>query len=218
MSTAFEFDANEYTPQTLKAGNLPVSDAKGHVVKIVRSEVKPVKDSQDGSWLVELQLQVTEGPHAGAKGPYRLNVGNASESVRYIAHTQMSALCHVTGIMKISDLTQLHDKPFRAIVELQNLPEAQEKGYTQVSGVLHLDGSEPGKGAAPAAASAVPAAVAATMVPAAVPIDPAPVQAAPAAAPAAQQWPAVQQPAAAPVAVAAPTNTQPRPAAPPWAK
>lgn len=198
------FDATKIEPACVGGGQLPVSPKEGWKVIITDSEMKETA-AKDGGYL-ELNVQIVEGEHAGTEGKYRLNIFNKNEQAQNIAHKQLSALCHVTGVFQITDSALLHNRPFRAVVGLQKGAEAAEKGYTEIKGVLDINGNQPGKaGSAPAAPPV------------------APVQA-PVAPPVQQQAaPAWQPPAApeAPAQQAAPTwgaqQQQAAPAPPPWA-
>lgn len=145
MSSAYNFDASQVAPSTGAAASLPVSPPEGWLVQIIEAENKPTA-AGDGSWFVEFILQIMEGEHSGSTGAYRLNLGNQNEQAVNIAHAQLSAICHVVGIMQVQDLVQLANIPFRAIVVMQKGPEAIEKGYTEVKAVLDVNGNKPGKG------------------------------------------------------------------------
>lgn len=177
---------------------LPVSDQNGHPVIIVSSEFKPTKNDQNSGFL-ELMLQIIDGPHKGETGAYRLNLFNANAQAVDIASRQLSALCHVTGQMMLSDSSQLHNIPFRAIVGMQKKATPDAPDYTQVNGVLDINGNKPGKAGQPAPQAA-----------------PQTQQGWPAPAPVAPAQPTWGQPApqAAPSAPPAPTGE----VKPPWAK
>lgn len=131
------FDATQIDP-TQGAGQLPVSDGMGHLVVISASIAKETKEKTGG--LLELTLEIIDGPSKGASGPYRLNLWNNSPQAAEIAAKQLSAICHVTGVFQVNDSAQLHGKPFRVVVGAQTDPK-----YTQVNKVLDVNGNEPGK-------------------------------------------------------------------------
>jgi len=199
------FDATKIEPATIGGNQLPVSDKLGHPVIISASEMKETQ-AKDGQGYLELTLMIIEGEFKGAEGAYRLNIFNKNEKAQEIAHRQLSAICHATGVFQVTDSAALHNRPFRAVVGLQKDPEAQAKGFTEVKGILTINGDQPGK----QGASAPPPAPAATPTPA-----PVAQQAPPAAwtAPAAAPEPAA---AAAPVWSAAPAAATA--STPPWAK
>ena len=199
------FDANKYEPQGVGGGQLPVSDKNGWPVVISDSEMKE-NTAKTGGYL-ELTLTVIEGEHAGQSGSYRLNLFHSNEQTVNIAYKQMSAICHVTGVFNVSDSAQLHNKPFRAVVGLQKVkPGEEDKGYTEIKGVLDINGNQPGKTG--------------TAAPSAPPAPPQPPAPPAAAAPPAWTPPAPpEQPTAAPAPPAwgQPAGATAAPAPPPWA-
>lgn len=150
------FDATKIEPATIGGNQLPVSDKTGWPVIITASEMKETQ-AKDGSGFLELTLQIIEGEFHGAEGVYRLNIFNKNEKAQEIAHRQLSAICHATGVFQITDSAQLHGKPFRVVVGLQKDPEAAAKGFTEVKGVLTMSGDQPGKAGAAAPAAPAPA-------------------------------------------------------------
>lgn len=199
------FDPSQIAP-TMGGGNaLPVSDKNGHLVVITESEIKQT-NSGTGTMLA-LTLQIQDGPHAGSEGNWNLNIGNPNATTVRIAQQELACICHaVEYLQALQDISVLHNKPFRVVVELQKSQEAQEKGYTEVKKVLRSDGSkltDPKGSGGQAAPSPSPA--------------PAPAQAPPQQAPATAQsgFPvqtSVQpaQPAQAPPATAQPPQTAPQ--------
>jgi len=198
-----QFNAQNYTPATPGVSQLPISDDMGHPVMIIKSEIVQTKDRESG--VLNLTFQITEGAHAGASGLYRLNIYNKSEAASNIAMSQLSAICYVTGIFQITDTSQLHGIPFRALVRQQT----DDNRYTEVYGVLDIAGNLPGQqGATPAADTPTPA-----------------TPQAPAPGPAAQPWkspaavpgvPVPGQPAVPAVPVQNPQAPAGGAAAPPW--
>lgn len=191
---------NAHMVEPLSPSNaLPVSDDKGHVVMITGSEFKPSKNNPNNGFL-ELMLSIIDGEHKGQSGAYRINLFNENPQTVEIASRQLSAVCHVCNQMMVSDSSQLHNIPFRVIVGLQKKQKPDDPDYTEVKGVLDVQGNKP-KAAGTAPGSPAP-----------MPQQP---QAAPTApwgntqqvAPPQPQQPAFQPPATAPAA-----------GAPPWAR
>ena len=194
-----QFDATKVEPAGMSS-QLPVSGPDGYSVIISASEMKENKDKTGG--YLELTLQVIDGEHKGESGAYRLNLFHSTPKTVEIAYRQLSAICHAVGVFQVGDSTQLHNIPFKAVVGLQK--GENPEGYTEVKGVLCMDGSAPGK-----PKSAAPAAQPAPVQPAA--------QAAQAAPAAWGQQPAASTPEAASATSAAPWSQQPAAqAAPPW--
>ncbi len=149
------FDPSTVAPSTGESGQLPVSDAKGHLVIIHDSSIEQVQGKQ-GAWYLRLLLKVVEGPHTDAEGRMQLNLGSDSADAVRIADSQLSAICHVVNYLQpLQNIDVLYNRPFRVIVALQKDKEAAEKGYTEVKKVLDAHGNKPGQpGPRPAPAPA----------------------------------------------------------------
>lgn len=140
------FDPNQHAVSTGSVGQLPVSGKDGWLVIITDSCVKGTADGM-GSYL-ELVLQIQSGDHAGETGAYRLNIENANADAVRIALSQLSSICHVVNYLQpfdLTDVTPLHNRPFRAVVGLQKGAGGTEKGYTEVKFVLDVAGDRPGQ-------------------------------------------------------------------------
>ena len=146
------FDASKVEPQA-PMSQLPVSGPEGLPVIIKESELKENRDKTGG--YLELLLEVIDGEHKGASGPYRLNLFHTNQQTVNIAYAQLSAICHVVNEFQVADSSQLHNKPFNVIVGLQKAEDAAAKGYTEVKAIRNSDGSAPGK-AKPASAPVAP--------------------------------------------------------------
>ncbi len=121
------------------ASQLPVGK---HPVIIDGDEILAT-NAKDGSYMHVLDLTIIDGPMKGQTGVYRLNLYNKSQTSCEIAHKQLSAICHVTGMAAtiIQDMQQLHNKPFYVQVD----PQKDKPEYTQVTKVFDINGNEPGK-------------------------------------------------------------------------
>ena len=134
-------------------GSLPLGK---HPVVITAAEVTATKDNTGG--LVKFTLEVIDGPAKGSTGPYRLNLYNQSADAVRIARSQLSAICHVTGVFQLGadgkNLAALFGRPFVVNV-VQQKDNAQ---YTEIRGVFDMNGNPPAKaGSGPAqGASAAP--------------------------------------------------------------
>lgn len=171
-------------------------------VKITDSEMKPTK-AGDGSFLA-LTMEVLDGQHAGRKVFTNLNLDNKNPVAVKIAYEQLSALCHVTGVIQCNESQQLHGIPFQAKLSVRPAGEYdasnEVKGFRDQYGRDPKDiiaGNAPAGGAAalgapqpptaPTAPTAAPTAPAAPAAPAA-PSAPAPVTHDPVAAAEADGW------------------------------
>ncbi len=136
-----QFNAANVKPASVAQPQLPISGPDGHDVVITESEI--LENAAKNGGFLALNLLITAGECQGATGIYRLNLYNNSEKAVEIAYQQLSAICHVTNVIDVSATEQLHNIPFKAVVGLQKPPN--EEGYTEIKGVLHSDGSQPGK-------------------------------------------------------------------------
>ena len=190
------FNAQQFQPRYgSDGGGLPVGR---HKVIIDKTEMMPVKDNPNNGYLA-ITLKSIEGAAAGQTQTDRLNLYNVNPQTVAIANDQLAAYCFVVGKPSFNDTSELHNIAFFVdIAQQRNNPE-----YTEVKKLYTLNGDEPGKGAAPAAAapatSGPPAGFAAT-------------GGAPWAAAAADAQPAA--PAATAGAWGAPATTEPAPWSP----
>lgn len=107
------FDATQVAP----AGTFEVLPADDYLVQIINSAMKATKDNA-GQYL-ELEMDILDGPYQGRKIFDRLNLINANAQTVEIANRTLSAICHATGVMSVSDSEQLHFKPIVAKVTVK---------------------------------------------------------------------------------------------------
>lgn len=208
------FNAASVDPST---GGGDIFETGEYAFQIVKSDVKQTK-AGNGTMLVFEASCIEEG-FAGKRLTIRLNVQNPNQTAVEIAYRDLSAICHVCGVLQLTDTQQLHGKPFR--IRLEKLPrtDAPDKFTNEIRAYLDMQGNPPSKGqpagggsAAPGAPQA-PAAPQQPAAPAPQPQTAAPAAAPPAAPPAAAPS-AAPAPAAAPPA--APTAAPEAAATPPW--
>ncbi|MCA0944531.1 DUF669 domain-containing protein [Salipiger pacificus] len=126
------FDANNVEPDT-PFDPLPNGD---YDVMIMNTSEKPTA-KRDGSF-IEIEMQVEGGQFNGRKLWDRLNLNNASQKAVEIAERQLSAICHATGVMNLTDTEQLHGRMVRCRVVVDNepgyAPKNVVKGYKKPEG------------------------------------------------------------------------------------
>lgn len=131
------FDSTQVAPQT----PFDVLPAGKYVVQIDASEMKPTKNG-DGQYLW-LELGILDGEYAGRKLFDRLNIINKNQQAVEIAQRTLSAICHATGQLHVSDSEQLHGRPMLATVRVRQGrtengqtydPSNEIRGYAPVSG------------------------------------------------------------------------------------
>ena len=91
------FDATQVEPS---AGFEVIPAGKYHV-QIVNSEMRPTK-AGNGEMLW-LEMTIIDGPHANKRLFDRLNLVNPNQQAVEIAQRTLSAICHATGQMSVSD-------------------------------------------------------------------------------------------------------------------
>lgn len=208
------FNATQYDPS---ASATDVFENGDYTFHIVESETKATK-SGNGTMLV-FTAECLDPEHARKRTMIRLNIVNPNPTTVEIAFRQLSAICHVCGVLQVQDTQQLHGKPFKLRLEKKPRSDDPSKFNNEIKAFMDVNGNEPGKsaqGGAPApGAPQAPAAPQQPAAPAAPAPTPAPAAApAPAPAPAAQQAPepAPQQPWGQQPAAPAPAAEQPAPA------
>lgn len=118
MATELNFDATQVEPNR---GSDPLP-AGWHRAHIVDSEMKPTKDGK-GKYL-QLEFECLDEPLKNRKFWDRLNLVNPSTEAVRIAQSQLSALCHAAGVLRINHSSQLHHIPV-----LVKLTIKQDEGF-----------------------------------------------------------------------------------------
>jgi hypothetical protein len=209
------FDATQYEP--VAGGGRPLLDEGWYFAQVTSTEIKPTRDGQGGFLAIELALAHCE---TGATGEFtqRLNLWASNQVAQEIAHKQLSAICHITGIFKLNmgnQARELVGAKYRVQIKIKEQSDTRTNAVAgatfksnDIGQFTDMQGNAPGK-AAPAQQGSVPTGVQGGQPP---------IQ--PAAQP--QQWgtpPATQpqpatQPSVQPSWGGQPA-TQPQPSAPP---
>jgi hypothetical protein len=143
------FDANTVNPQEAFEP-LPAGWYDG---RIINSEAKPTKDNVSG--YLQLDIEIIDGEYKGRKVFDRLNLWNAganAEKTKEIAHRQLSAYCHATGVFILQDSNQLHGIPLK--IKLAVRTQEGFEPSNDVKAVKHIQDSTAPTAAAPAFPSA----------------------------------------------------------------
>lgn len=114
MSSLQGFNAAEVEPQ-VGYDPLPAGEYR---VCIVNSEMRPTKAGT--GTLINLELQVLDGPYQNRKVFDRINYSNPNPTAQKIGLGTLSAICRSVGILTPQDTTQLHNRPLRAKVKVVN--------------------------------------------------------------------------------------------------
>lgn len=133
-------DYSQVQPFTGGGSQLPVTTDKfGWLVVIKESGPKETK-KKDGV-MCAMKLEIIDGPHKGLIADHNVNVTNPSQEAMRIGQQEMSAIAHVTGVIRVGNSMELHNKPFRILVRKQ----AGDERYTEVYSYLDANGNEPGR-------------------------------------------------------------------------
>ena len=113
MADLMGFDASKIQPNE---PSTPVPKGEYQVI-IVESEKKPTAKG-DGH-LLNMVLQVVEGPFKGKKLYDRLNLWNKSEQAAKIAQGTLSAICRAVNVMTPRNSEDLHNRTLTAVVDVK---------------------------------------------------------------------------------------------------
>ena len=138
------FDATSVEPTT----PFELLPAGKYRAQIVESEMRVTKNGM-GQFLW-LMLDILDGEHKGRKIFDQLNLVNPNPTTVEIAQRTLSAICHATGKMHVSDSEELHLIPMTIQVKIR----PPKNGYGESNAIAYLP---PERGATPAARAAKPA-------------------------------------------------------------
>jgi len=143
MQITGSFDANQHAPKQLGAvvppGKWPF--------QISNTSIVPTKANDGGMFVVE--FDTPQG-----RISMRYNLWNQSPKAVEIAHGQLSALCHATGVFKVDYANEgAALRGAMGMIEVGLQDADKPDGYTEVKRVFDKNGNEPGKppAAAPSA-------------------------------------------------------------------
>lgn len=146
------FDATSVEPTTAQE----LLPAGKYRAQIVESEMRVTKNGM-GQFLW-LMLDIIEGDYKGRKIFDQLNLVNPNPTTVEIAQRTLSAICHATAKMHVSDSEELHLIPMT--IQLKIRPP--KNGYGESNAIAYLPSE---RGAAPRPAKPVPAAAAPSAAP-----------------------------------------------------
>lgn len=203
---AINFNATTVDPTT---GGTDIFETGDYGFIITGSSTKPTKKN-DGT-ILQFDCKCTDEGQAGKMTAIRLNIQNPNAQTVEIAFRDLSAICHVVGVLHMTDTMQLHGRPFRMRLEKQPRSDKPELFENAIRGYLDANGQPPKAGTPAGAGAGAPAAPQPPAPPAAAPAPVAPPAPAPVAPPAPAPAPApATAPEPAPVApVAAPPVASP---------
>lgn len=136
------FNATQVQPnaalEAIPSGNYPVM--------VTNSQKKPTSKG-DGAY-IEIEMTIQGGEFNGRKVFDRLNIENPNQTAVQIAYATLSAICHVTGRLNITQTEQLHGVPFIAVVIKKPRNDQPDVMTNEVRGYKDIQGNDPGKAGA----------------------------------------------------------------------
>jgi hypothetical protein len=148
------FDANQVKPNE----SFEALPAGWYNARIIGSEAKPTKDNLSG--YLQFELEIIDGEYRGRKIFDRLNLWNKGpngEKTCEIAHRQLSAYCHATGVFILQASEQLHGIPVKIKLAVRPASEGYD-AQNDVKAVKHIqDATSAPAGNSFAAPAAAPA-------------------------------------------------------------
>ena len=140
---ALNFNANQVAPNTA----LEAIPSGNYIVMITASQKKPTQ-AGNGAY-IELEQTIQAGEYKGRKVYDRLNIENPNQQAVQIAYATLSAICHVTGRLNITQTEQLHGVPFMAVVVKKPRNDQPDVMTNEVRGYKDVNGNDPGKQGGP---------------------------------------------------------------------
>ena len=140
------FDATSVEPTTA----YELLPAGKYRAQIVESEMRVTKNGM-GQFLW-LMIDILEGEQQGRKIFDQLNLVNPNPTTVEIAQRTLSAICHATGRMHVSDSEELHLIPMMIQVKIR----PPKNGYGESNAIAYLPAE---RGAAQAIGNAKPASI-----------------------------------------------------------
>lgn len=137
---SFNFNAQNVAPQSA-FDPLPAGD---YIAQITDSSIKPTKAGTGMS--LSLTWTILDGQYVNRKVFDRINVQNQNPEAEKIGQSQLSAICHATGVMNLQDTQQLHMRPCK--IKLKIRKDEQYGDSNEVKGVSAATGA-PASSSAP---------------------------------------------------------------------
>lgn len=122
------FDASGIEPTTA----YELLPAGKYSAQIVESEMRVTRNGM-GQFLW-LMLDILDGPHKGRKIFDQLNLVNPNPTTVEIAQRTLSAICHATGKMQVSDSEELHLIP----MSIQVTVKPPKNGYGESNAIRYM--------------------------------------------------------------------------------
>ena len=136
---SLNFDANNVAP----SAPMEVVPPGKYLVHIINSELRSTNNGN--GQMLWLELDILDEEHKNRKLWDRLNLENPNAQTVEIAQRTLSAICHATGQLQVTDSQQLHYKPMLANVKVR--PAGPDKTGTMRDAQSEIRGYEAAPGA-----------------------------------------------------------------------
>ena len=123
-------DMGGYDATKVEDSKFEAIPAGEYRVIMTESEKKKTKDG--ASELLQVKLQILDGPFKNRTVIDRFNLWNKNPEATTIAQQQFKKVCEAVNVMKPADSSQLHGKPLMvrlAVGEYNGNPNNEVKGY-----------------------------------------------------------------------------------------
>lgn len=107
------FDATQVQPQD----SFSPIPAGSYIVQIEETEIKATKLGT--GQMLKYKARVLDGQYTNRVIFGQINIVNQNPEAEKIGQRQLSALCHATGVLKLNDTQQLHNKPIKVKVKIK---------------------------------------------------------------------------------------------------
>jgi hypothetical protein len=136
------FDATSVEPAQPR-DNLPPGNYPAQVIESV------MKDTAKGGSMLQLTLEIIDGPSKGRRVWDNLNIKNSNPTAQEIALRTLSAICMAIGKQHISDSEEIHFIPMTVTVAVEvdnrdkDLPPEEQRKRNVVKGYAAATGPGP---------------------------------------------------------------------------
>lgn len=130
-----------------------------YTAQVVESDIVPLKRDPNGRAL-KLTIQILSEGYQGRKVFSQLNVRHSNPQTERIAQQQLRELCESIGISRMTDTSDLHNKPMQIKVKIRKDDSGQYEDQNEVVAFKSAEGAAatlvPGSAFPPAQRAAQP--------------------------------------------------------------
>lgn len=159
---SFSFDTSTVEK---RENNYELLPAGWYVAQVTDSDIVTLKSGNGQA--IKLTFDVLSDGYRGRKVWSQLNVRHNNPKAEQIAQQQLRELCDSIGVVRMSDTTELHNKPVQIRVKVRTDDTGQYEPQNEVAGFKAAGGATapavplaPRAATAPAANAAAPASAA----------------------------------------------------------